>query len=87
MGFLTRMLVPRSVRRAVHPARTVRRAVTPKTVKKIGRAAHPLSNVVYGVERSLNTKPRSRTPKPVYHHGVCTISHRSQEAAQRCRRG
>ena len=60
MGVLTRMLVPRSVRRAVHPARTVRRAVTPKTVKKMGRAAHPLSNVVYGVERSLNTKPRSR---------------------------
>jgi len=38
MGFLSQMLVPRSVRRAMHPARTVKRAVTPKTIKRAGRA-------------------------------------------------
>jgi hypothetical protein len=34
MGFLSRLLVPRGVRRAVHPVRTVKRAATPKVVKK-----------------------------------------------------
>lgn len=58
MGFVSRMLVPRGVRRAAHPVRTAKRAVTPKTVKQMQRAAHPLDNAVYGVQRSLNTKPR-----------------------------
>jgi len=58
MGFLTRALVPRGVRRATHPVRTVRRAATPRPVKQARRALHPVSNAVYGVERSLNTKPR-----------------------------
>jgi len=62
MGFLTRMFVPRSVRRAAHPVRTVKRAATPKTVKKLQRAAHPLDSAVYGIERSLNTKPRRAAP-------------------------
>lgn len=58
MGFFSRMLVPRSVRRAVHPVRTAKRAVTPQTIKRIQRTAHPIDNAVYGVQRSLNTKPR-----------------------------
>jgi len=37
MGFLPRLLVPRGVRRAMHPVRTVKRAATPKVVKKAGR--------------------------------------------------
>lgn len=40
MGFLSRLLVPRSVRRAVHPVRAVKRAATPKAVKKAKRAMH-----------------------------------------------
>lgn len=56
MGFLSRALVPRGVRRATHPVRTVKRAATPKTVKQIQHAAHPIDNAIYGVERSLNTK-------------------------------
>jgi hypothetical protein len=60
MGFLTRALVPRGVRRAAHPARTVRRAVTPRPVKQAQRALHPVSNIIYDMERSLNTKPRTR---------------------------
>ncbi len=58
MGFLSRMLVPRGVRRAAHPVRAVKRAATPKTVKKVQRSLHPLDNAVYGVQRSFNTKPR-----------------------------
>ena len=60
MGLLTRTLVPRSLRRAAHPARTVRRAVTPRPVKQAQRALHPVSNAAYSVERSLNTKPWTR---------------------------
>jgi hypothetical protein len=35
MGFLSRLLVPRGVRRATHPVRTVKRAATPKVVKRL----------------------------------------------------
>lgn len=86
VGFLTRLFIPRGVRRAMHPGRAVKRAVTPKSVKRARRAMHPVSNAVYGVERSLNTKPRRNSSSPVYHHGTCTVNHRSPEAAAKCRR-
>lgn len=86
MGLLSRMFVPRGVRRAMHPARTVKRAVTPRSVKRARRALHPVSNATYGVTRSLNTKKRRRSRSPVFHHGTCTVNHRSAETAARCRR-
>jgi hypothetical protein len=86
MGFLSRMIVPRGVRRAVHPARTVKRAVTPRSIKQVRHAMHPVSNATYGVTRSLNTKKRRTTKSPVFHHGTCTVNHRSAETAARCRR-
>lgn len=95
MGFLSRLLVPRGVRRAMHPVRTVKRAATPKVVKKATRAVHPLDNVIYGVERSAVTALRSgrkrkasarRTRRaPVYRHGSCPVAHRTPEAAAKCR--
>jgi len=49
MSILWRLLAPkplkkarRATSKALHPVRTTRRAVTPKTVKKVARAAHPL---------------------------------------------
>lgn len=88
MGLFSRVFVPRSIRRAIHPVRTVKRAATPKSIKKARRALHPMSNAVYQAERSLNTKPRRRQPtKPVYHHGSCSINHRTPEAAAKCRKG
>ncbi len=86
MGLLSRMFIPRGVRRAVHPGRAVKRAVTPKTVKRARRALHPVSNATYGVTRSLNTKKRTRSRRPVYHHGTCTVNHRSPDPAAKCRR-
>jgi hypothetical protein len=86
MGFFSRMFVPRSVRRAVHPGRAVKRAVLPKPIKQMRRAMHPLDNAVYGVQRSLNTKRSYRPKRPVYHHGICTVNHRTPEAAGKCRR-
>jgi hypothetical protein len=83
MGFLSRLFVPRGVRRAIHPVRTVRRAATPKSIKRARRALHPVSNAVYSVERSVNTKRRS--PAAVYRHGSCQVKHRSVAAAGKCR--
>lgn len=68
MGFLSRTLVPRSVRRAAHPIRTtksaVRRAIVPKPVRKAmyvkGQLTHPLSSLSYHlVERPTTTSLRS----------------------------
>ncbi|MDT7709957.1 MAG: hypothetical protein QOG20_5564 [Pseudonocardiales bacterium] len=85
VGFFTRMFVPRSVRRAMHPVRTAKRAVTPKAVKRAQRAMHPLDNAVYGFERSLNTKRRKSSPSSVYGHGACPVKHRTAAAADKCR--
>jgi hypothetical protein len=88
MGFFSRLLVPRGVRRAMHPGRAVKRAVTPKTVKKMRRAMHPIDNAKYSVERSIATTLRSAPSKgkaPVYTHGSCPVRHRTPEAAARCR--
>ena len=84
MGFLTLLLIPRSLRRAAHPTRTVKSALTPKSVKRARRVLHPVDNATYAVTRSLNTTRRPRTPH--YRHGTCTVRHRSPEAAAKCRR-
>jgi hypothetical protein len=88
VGFFRRRLVPRSVRRVMHPVRTVRRAVTPKPIKKARRALNPLSNAKYSLERSIPTgrsKSRRRSPAPVYRHGNCPVKHRTPQAAAKCR--
>ena len=98
MGFLSRALIPRKVRRAAHPVRAakraVRKAVVPKSVRKVTyaakQAANPMSAVKYhGIERPLMTALRSGSKKsasaPVYRHGACPVKHRSYEAAMRCR--
>lgn len=95
MGFWSRLLVPRGVRRAMHPVRTVKRAATPKVVKKARRAMHPVDNAIYGAERQVITSLRSgrrrkararrRGRAPVYRHGNCPIAHRTPEAAAKCR--
>ncbi len=88
MGFLSRLLVPRGVRRAMHPGRAVMRAVTPKVVKKARRALSPVDNAKYSVERSIATSLRSggkKATSQVYRHGNCAVNHRMPEAAARCR--
>lgn len=89
VGFLSRLLIPRTVRRAAHPGRAVKRAVTPKAVRRARRAMSPLDNMKYGVERSIATSLRSGRKKggraPAYRHGSCPVDHRTQDAAARCR--
>jgi len=83
MGFLTRLFVPRGIRRVMHPVRAVKRAATPKAIKRARRAAHPLDNAAYALTRSLNTKRRSAAP--AFRHGSCPIKHRTASAAMKCR--
>jgi hypothetical protein len=93
MGFLSRLLVPRSVRRAMHPVRAAKRAATPKVVKQARRALHPVDSAIYGAERQVITslrsgrkaKARRKGRAPVFRHGNCPVAHRSPEAAARCR--
>jgi len=100
MGFLSRLFVPRTVRRALHPVRTakgaVRKAVVPKSVRRATYAASQLANPVsavkyHGIERPVATALRSGSKKQpaasglVYRHGNCAVKHRTPEAAQRCR--
>jgi hypothetical protein len=90
MGFFSRLLVPRSVRRAMHPGRAVKRAVTPRAVKKATRALHPVDNAIYSMQRSAATAIRSggkgsESKAPVFRHGNCPVRHRTAEAAARCR--
>ena len=59
MGFITRAVVPRSVRRAAHPVRTARRAATPRSVKSAQRMLHPVDNLVYTATRGPRHRRRS----------------------------
>lgn len=92
MGFLSRIFAPRRGRRDRRPGRAVKRTATPKAatprgVRRSRRARHPLSKVLHGVMRPLNTKKRDAVNiKPVYRHGTCPVNHRSPEAAAKCRR-
>ncbi len=85
MGFFSRALIPRGVRRAAHPVRTTKNALTPRSIKSARRALHPIDNAIYSTTRSLNTKKR-RVSTTTYHHGSCSINHRSRETAAKCHR-
>lgn len=69
----------------MHPVRAAKRAVTPKPVRQMRRAMHPVDNAIYNFERELNTKPRQRSTAPAYTHPGCSVRHRTPDAASRCR--
>jgi hypothetical protein len=87
MGFLTRLFIPRGVRRAAHPGRALKRAATPRVVRRARRAAHPVSNASYAFQRSLTTKSRRKPSAQVWRHGACPVAHRTPDAMARCHRG
>jgi hypothetical protein len=60
MGFGRRLVrkavrkaTPRSVRRAMHPVRTVKHAITPRPVKQISRAVYTVTNPLGAIENKL----------------------------------
>ena len=76
VGFFSRLLVPRSVRRAMHPGRAVGRAVTPTAVSRERRALHPAGNAVYSTQRSVATAIRSgrKGKAHVWWHENCPVN-------------
>lgn len=89
MGFISRRIIPRSVRRAAHPVRAIKRELTPRPIKNARRALSPIDNAIYGVERKIFTKQRrsSSSNALTYSHEGCDVAHRTPEAAQKCRKG
>jgi hypothetical protein len=86
-GLLHQAVCASQRQRAMHPVRTVKRAVTPKPVKKLQRSLHPVSDLEYSVQRSIATslRPAGKRKAKVYTHGNCPIRHRTPDAAARCR--
>jgi hypothetical protein len=68
-GIISRLLVPRSVRRAAHPVRTARWAVTPRPIKKVRRAVYVATNRFGAAEGALENavvdalRPSRQTPR------------------------
>jgi len=48
-----RRVTPRPVRKAMHPARTVKNAVTPRPVKQVSRAAYTVRHPVGATENKV----------------------------------
>jgi hypothetical protein len=90
MGFLSRVLRPRG-RRRTRPgvaSRATRRGTT-KSTKGVHRGTSYLRTALDRMARSLTRNNRSVDGKKlvaVYHHGTCTVNHRSRKAASKCRR-
>jgi hypothetical protein len=79
---ILKWFIPSKVRRVAHPIGYTKRRLTPKPVRMVHYAFHPVGTATSAGTRRLLRKPR----KPVYHHGTCTVNHRSRETASRCRR-
>jgi hypothetical protein len=98
MGFLSRVPVQQDGRRAA-PAtgQSTKRGGTPKGMKRVRRAVRRLRKKAQRITRSLTTnnspnkspnksKAKGSKPVAVYHHGTCTVNHRSRKTAAKCRR-
>jgi hypothetical protein len=91
MGFLSSVWRPRGRRRSRRAAasRAATRGRTIKTTKGVRRGTSYLGTALDRIARSLTRSSRSVDGKKlvaVYHHGTCTVNHRSKNAASRCRR-
>jgi hypothetical protein len=100
MGLLWRLFAPkplkkarRTVRKATHPAHTAARAVTPKPVKQLQRAAHPLSLAELKIEdATVNAlkgrgKPQHRRTQAVRNTGAAPTRNIRQEQRSRSEGG
>ena len=86
MGFFSRLPVPRGMRRAAHPEPAAAPAATPDAVEVAQPAAHAASNG-HPVQRSATAtiQAEANGNAGVFRHGDCPVSHRSAEAAAKCR--
>ena len=98
MGLLWRLFAPkplkkarRTVRKTAHPVRTATRAVTPKPVKQLQRAAHPVSLAELkiedaGSERTPRTAPTQAVPpySAAVHGNPATFEKKPGRAGKTC---
>jgi hypothetical protein len=66
----------------MHPGRAVKRAVTPKVVKRASRALYPIDNAVYSMERSANSHPIGRQAQGF---GSCLPAWELPSPSSKCR--
>lgn len=91
MGFLTRVAGARG-RRGARPAaasQVAKRGGTSTSTRRVRRGTSPLRTALDRIAQALTRHSRSVDGKKlvtVYHHGTCTVNHRSRKAASRCRR-
>jgi hypothetical protein len=90
MWFLTCVWGQRERRRGRSAVASRRVTRSGKTKSKSAlRGMRHLRKTLDRIARSLNRNTRSVDGKKlvaVYHHGTCTVNHRSRKAASRCRR-
>lgn len=96
MGFVTRRLVPRRIRRAIHPVRTAKRAAyratvprsVRRTVSTARKVAHPVRTAGYAAEKAIfgpHNRRSSRTGTSAA-YGICGVRHGSPRTAANCRK-
>jgi hypothetical protein len=89
MGLLSRVAGPRSRRRGRPKASRTAKRRGVKGSKGVRGGTGQLRAVLDRIAASLTRNNRSVDGKKlvaVYHHGSCTVNHRSKKAASRCRR-
>jgi hypothetical protein len=89
MGFLSRVRLPRRERGMGSATRQPVKRSVPTRRTRVSRAMRRLRKALLGTTPSRNTskrRPKSQRPVAVYHHGTCTVNHRTKKAAARCRR-
>jgi hypothetical protein len=91
MGFLAKLWRRRRRRRSRPSAasRAAARGRATKSTKVVRRNTSYLRPALSRIARSLTRNSRSVDGKKlvaVYHHGTCTVNHRSRKAASKCRR-
>jgi hypothetical protein len=94
MKFLSRVLGPGPRKpgraRPAAASRATTRGGTPKRPNRVHCGKRrPWREALDRITRSLTRNNRSVDGKKlvaVYHHGTCTVNHRSRKAASRCRR-
>ena len=86
MGFFSRLPVPRGLRRAAHPEPTAAPAATPEAIDAAHHAPHAADNghaVQHSAAATIQAEANGNAG--VFRHGDCPVSHRSAEAAAKCR--
>ena len=86
MGFLSRLPIPRGMRRSTQPEHAVAQAAAPEAVEVANGAPHAAAAAhVMPSSAAATIEPAANGSAGVWHHDNCKVNHRSAEAAAKCR--